>query len=527
MPSQWTFNVLDGAGVIGGTKILIRSGNSNFLLDFGMNFSVWNNYFEEYLKPRSTHGLLDAAELGLLPPIPNLYRPDYSLPGINYWKSGIPPDFQNLRIDAIFVTHAHLDHCGYLSYVRKDVSVVSSLVTAFLMKAIQDVSKSDFEKEICYLIPREEKDGLLSAVHYKTAPSEQRKFHTIEPPKLSKDAVAFWENSLGSRQLLSHPIQQLTKVGPINLRSYEVDHSIPGCLAFAFETDVGWIVYTGDLRLHGAYADRTRTFANEVSKLSPRILFCEGTRVSRLEDENITEKDVRERISTIVRGTPGLVIADFGSRNIERLCSFREVALETNRKLVLMIKDIHLLKAVHLATQEGPDPRTDAALLLYNERKARDDTAHRTVYAEYEKKLIGSDEISKRQGDFIVCFSFWDLNELIDIRPKQGCVYIYSSSEAYGEEQRADIRRLRNWLQHFDITPLGVPDPDTGVPLPGETGLHASGHATARDLLEMIQIMKPKTLVPVHTEMPEFFVQNCAARIEVSIPKPLEPANVT
>jgi ribonuclease J len=371
------FNVLDGAGVIGGTKILVRSGKANLLLDFGTNFSLWNSYFEEYLKPRSSRGLLDAVELNLLPPIPSLYRQELVPPGIDPWDRDIPADLQKLQIDAILVTHAHLDHCGYLSYVRQDVPIVSMETTALLMKAIQDTSRSDLEKEICYCVPREERNGVLRSVDYRKGPARQRQFLTLDSRSLSTEAAGFWSNALGSRALVASQVREVREVAGLRVLSIPVDHSIPGCTAFALETEEGWLVYTGDVRLHGAKGDLTRRFAEGVSRLKPKILFCEGTRVTRLEEEVVTEAEVRARAMTVVKGTPGLVIADFGSRNLERLLSFRDIAFECGRQLVLMTKDIHLLNAYHLATGEGPDPGPDPVLLLYQEEKASESTADR------------------------------------------------------------------------------------------------------------------------------------------------------
>ena len=115
-------------------------------------------------------------------------------------------------------------------------------------------------------------------------------------------------------------------------------------------------MYTGDLRLHGADGTLTMRFAEEASKLRPKILFCEGTRVTRFGEEVITETEVHDRARTVIKGTKGVVIADFGSRNIERLCTFREIAAECGRQLVLMTRDIHLLQACFLAGAVKIDP---------------------------------------------------------------------------------------------------------------------------------------------------------------------------
>jgi hypothetical protein len=44
---------------------------------------------------------------------------------------------------------------------------------------------------------------------------------------------------------------------------FPVGHSIPG--AWGIETTSGWVIYSGDLRLHGKRADLTRRFIKEAA----------------------------------------------------------------------------------------------------------------------------------------------------------------------------------------------------------------------------------------------------------------------
>jgi len=46
-----------------------------------------------------------------------------------------------------------------------------------------------------------------------------------------------------------------------------------------------------------------------------------------------------------------------------------------------------------------------------------------------------------------------------------------------------------------------------------EEGYHASGHASGQQLLEIIETINPKVVIPVHTEHPEFFVENVKFRV--------------
>jgi ribonuclease J len=117
-----------------------------------------------------------------------------------------------------------------------------------------------------------------------------------------------------------------------------------------------------------------------------------------------------------------------------------------------------------------------------------------------------------------MAFSFFDLKHLLDIMPDGG-IYIYSSSEAFSEEQEIDIRRLKNWLDFFKIEPVGftVSDEDE---IDFIKGYHASGHISGGELIEVINSVKSKILIPVHTEKPELFKAKLAGEpIEVRLPQ--------
>jgi mRNA degradation ribonuclease J1/J2 len=52
-----------------------------------------------------------------------------------------------------------------------------------------------------------------------------------------------------------------------------------------------------------------------------------------------------------------------------------------------------------------------------------------------------------------------------------------------------------------------------------EKGLHASGHACGPDLLRVARDTRPQVLIPVHSEKPEFYVDNLASSgIDIILP---------
>jgi ribonuclease J len=145
----------------------------------------------------------------------------------------------------------------------------------------------------------------------------------------------------------------------------------------------------------------------------------------------------------------------------------------------------------------------------------------RNICQEYGDKIVLAEDVASAQEQFILCFSFFDLNELPSIRPKPGSLYVYSSSEPHDEEQEIDFRRLHRWLEYFGLRGFGLPVEikDKWEIPEGERGLHASGHACGPDLLEVAREIKPEILVPVHSEHPDFFVEHLSgSKMDIVLP---------
>ncbi len=69
-------------------------------------------------------------------------------------------------------------------------------------------------------------------------------------------------------------------------------------------------------------------------------------------------------------------------------------------------------------------------------------------------------------------------------------LFISSSIDPYSEEFYDNTNTIRKRLE-----PYGIPS----------YRVHASGHATPHDIINFIDEIKPKYLIPIHTEHPEFF----------------------
>lgn len=490
----------DGADCIGGNKILLEDGKAALFLDFGTNFKAESMFFDEFLIPRSSFGFYDLLCLGILPPLKGIYRKDLEYPGV--WEHfSSHPLFREIEVAGVLISHAHVDHCGYLSYLREDVPVVTSLASALIGKALQDTWGGSRLREISYVTPRELCEGLLRATSCRKVPFRQRQYRVVGTEAVSEEARRFWGSVHESRRLEQCFLETCgegSEIGGLTVRFWPVDHSIPGSGAFGVRTSLGWIVYTGDLRLHGRNAALTRRFFEEAAKLEPLVLICEGT---HLEVENpLTEEEVAANSFEVVAQSRDLVVADFSPRNVERLLSFLEIAKSTDRQLVLTTKDVYLLKALRAGGEDVPDPFSDEHILLYLKPLVRREKWEEVLVDQLgDSKRVSPESIKKEPARYILCFSYYDFQAFLDIQPEGG-TYIYSSSEAYDEEMMMDHRRIRNWIDYFRFKLYGTLGRDRE-----KSGFHASGHIHGPGIEEAVGMIKPRVLIPVHTLERAFF----------------------
>lgn len=508
----------DGVGCIGGNKLLLEDGKTKLWLDFGLDFGRMGAFYEEFLKPKGCLGLYEPVRMGLLPPIPDLYRSDLLCALEDPWV-GVTPAASG-EFSGILVSHAHIDHLGQLHYVREDIPIYMSAMTLAMAKAYQDSGMGG--QHHCYTNAYEPTEtGELRSAHHAKNPSRSRPVYLVgESPS---DALSeYWMCTPGSkssrgRQHLAEPVGQTADCGGLRVRRFPVDHSVYGASAWAVETSAGWIAYTGDIRCHGRQAASSWRFAEEVAKLKPRALIIEGTRIAH--EDSATEDQIGEAALEEVRKAKGLVVADFGPRNIERLDVFLSIAKEAGRKLIITPKDAFLIDKMHMVDPVGIPSPNDPALLIYDKYEASENTWKREVAERFPDKFVKPSEISSRQDEAVCCFSFFDVNELAYIRPTPGSVWIYSTCEAFNEEMMIDVKRLGNWIDEF-----GMKFPSD--PRLGEKGpFHVSGHACRPHLMKLIDIISPQTVIPVHTENPGLFAELLAGKADVRIPergKPIE-----
>jgi len=260
-------------------------------------------------------------------------------------------------------------------------------MTAFTTKAIQDTGSAS---NVCYFSERELVDGVVRQSRRGNREFDGRRFVLLDQPTLTDHE--FWHRSpvvTKTLNVASTEGLRTDRIGNLPLIHFPVDHSISGANACALETSAGWVVYTGDFRMRGGRGNTTEEFIEAAARLEPVALIVEGTHVGDVE-QGLTEADVYDAGLAALRGARDQVIADFGSRHIERLLTFLRIAKETDRKLAITAKDAYLLEAMAIAWTDLAPSLGNPALIVYRTSKSSPGKWELEIFDRYgsEGKLI-------------------------------------------------------------------------------------------------------------------------------------------
>ena len=464
-----------GVNEIGGNKILLEDEGTRIFLDFGMSFSQSGKYFSEFLQPRKCNCIIDFQVTDLLPKLEGVYRQDY-LNYLGYAK-------EEKSIDAVIISHAHMDHAAYIHHLRKDIPIHMSPKTHAIMKTLEETGSGTF------------KDFIHHTETFKIRPKKKGTGYT----KIKG------EDAKNRRPLKVFEYGKKYSIGSVEVVPYEVDHSLPGATAYLIHTTEGTILYTGDFRFHGYKTEATERMVEAAAEEEIVALVTEGTRIEKKTGN--TEENVFETAGEFVSKVPGLVAVNFPARDLARLKTFHRIAKDTGRKLVLSFKHAYLLEQFSALGGGEYPPINDPQLCFYADRKGwglagRNDYPQNIVEQDYgiwEREYlhldntINSKDIRKHQEHYLFYCNYFQLNELVDVDPKPGSRYVRSVCEPFSDEMLFDERRVKNWLELFGL---------------GEAyQIHASGHASGPEITKMISKINPKIIYPVHTESNALFVQ--------------------
>jgi ribonuclease J len=365
--------------------------------------------------------------------------------GLPYSADSQLVDLSRLKVDALLVSHPHQDHFGLMATLPPGTPVYIGRLARSLIDAPQVFIGKD---------------------RYRLD------FHDFKA----------W---------------QPFTIGEFTITPYLVDHSATDAYAFLIEAEGKRLFYSGDLRSHGR---KGVLFENLVKRPIRDIdlLFLEGTMLHRDNDLFPDETAVEDTIFETIRQQKNISFLLASSQNIDRIVSAYRACKRAGKFLVIDIYTAWVLEQLRQITQntpamDWPEIRVFAAHSQDEKLKANPD-----YFGDFRKRLyryrVKREELHATPELFLY-FGKMSSFRLIDVfQNAAGPVnVIYSQWLGYLDGTHGD---------YFGSDRISAFRSDPEVHF---VYAHTSGHAPVEDLKKLATALKPRMLVPIHTEHAERF----------------------
>jgi len=280
---------------------------------------------------------------------------------------------------------------------------------------------------------------------------------------------------LSSVELTEVSDKSRLRLGPFDVSFIATSHSVPDSLAIVIGTDLGAVVLTGDYRFDHTPVDGRMTDVNAFARLGERgVLALLGDSTNaEAPGSTASESTVGQAFHQIFAEAEGRVIVASFASHIHRIQQAITIAHLHGRKFALSGRS--MVKNANIARNLGYLKVPDGAMIKL------------TQIDDYrpEEILILS---TGSQGEPLSALTRMAFNDHPQVELHEGDTVVISAKAIPGNERSvtATIDRL---LKVGATVIYGA-----------GSGIHVSGHAAQEDLKMMLNLTRPRFLVPVHGE---------------------------
>jgi ribonuclease J len=281
------------------------------------------------------------------------------------------------------------------------------------------------------------------------------------------------EHKLRDVELTEVETGESLELGPFSLELIHTTHSIPDSTAVALGTELGTVLITGDYKfdqtpVDGAPADVSRLA--ELGREGVLLLCGDSTNVDR-EGFSPSESVVGPHLEQVFSRCSGRIVVTSFASNIHRVQQVVDAAEALGRKVALvgrsMRKNVGIGRNLgHIEIPEG---------MLVGPREITDLPDDRVVIIS-----TGS------QGEPLSALRRMAYRDHRQVELKQGDTVVFSATPIPGNER--SVNETIDRLYHIGcdvITPRDAP-------------VHASGHGYAEEVKLMLNLVRPRYVMPFH-----------------------------
>jgi ribonuclease J len=269
---------------------------------------------------------------------------------------------------------------------------------------------------------------------------------------------------------------QRARLGPFDVEPVAVNHSIPDAVGLVIRTPAGVLFHTGDFKfdptpVHGRTTDNERL--RQLGDEGVLVLLSDCVRVEQ-PGWTASEAGVREALEQLIGAAPGRVLVTTFASNIGRLCEVVRSAHKLGRKTGVVGRSMeeNLRVARELGFLQIPDGS------LVELRELNDVPPEKIVLLSTGSQGEPTSVMSRiARGD----------HPLVKIQAND--TVIFSASPVPGNEESV-ARSIDNLFRRGARVIYQTIDPR----------VHVSGHASREELRHLLDLVRPRYLIPLHGE---------------------------
>lgn len=283
----------------------------------------------------------------------------------------------------------------------------------------------------------------------------------------------FAEHNLPKDKIRTVGINDSIKLGVFDISFYQVSHSIPDSTGIVLRTPVGTLVHQADFKMDWTPVCGQITDVAKIAQVgSSGVLFMtiDSLRVER-QGFNPSEQPIEDAFTEIEKKTSGKLLITMTSSNFSRVQQVVNIAVKTGRKLALSGRSME--GAFQVARDLG-----------YIDVPANLVVPQEEIRRFPDEKIIILIAGSQGQPDSALFRVANHDHKYIQIKPNDAVVL---SADPIPASESSQLSLLDSFAK------LGIDVYWSAV----EDNLHVTGHASREELKMMLNLLKPKYILPI------------------------------
>jgi ribonuclease J len=266
---------------------------------------------------------------------------------------------------------------------------------------------------------------------------------------------------------------EVLELGPFSMEMIHMTHSIPDASAVALGTELGTVLITGDYKFDQTPVDGPPADVSRLAELGREgvLLLCgDSTNVDR-EGFSPSESVVGPHLEEVFARCEGRIVVTSFASNIHRVQQVVDAAAALDRKVALVGRSMR--KNVGIGRQLGHIDVPNG--LIVGPREINDFPDDRVVIIS-----TGS------QGEPLSALRRMAYRDHRQVELREGDTVVFSATPIPGNERA--VNETIDRLYHIGCDVITTRD----------APVHASGHGYAEEIKLMLNLTKPRYVMPFH-----------------------------